>query len=106
MMAERSHLFPSRTQKLSSPAPMVLGPQGPGRVGRREATIKRLDPLRIGSFFVVRAMVTKTLQLRIEQDRRDYEEQMEHCEFESLGLLICLRLFGAYSIAERHLVVR
>ncbi|MCP3775348.1 hypothetical protein NLX71_18930, partial [Paenibacillus sp. MZ04-78.2] len=26
-----------RTRTLSLPAPMVLGPQGPGRVGRRQA---------------------------------------------------------------------
>ena len=35
-MTERPHLFPSRTQKLSSPVSMVLGPQGPGRVDRRQ----------------------------------------------------------------------
>src|SRR4029078_5590049 len=29
------HLFPFRTEKLSPTAPMVLGPHGPGRVGRR-----------------------------------------------------------------------
>jgi hypothetical protein len=34
MMAERPHLFPFRTQKLSSPAPIVLGTGVPGRVGR------------------------------------------------------------------------
>jgi hypothetical protein len=36
-MAEGSHAYPSRTRPLSPPAPMVLGPQGPGRVGRRQA---------------------------------------------------------------------
>ncbi len=39
-MAEGNHAYPSRTRTLSLPAPMVLGPQGPGRVGRRQA-----DPL-------------------------------------------------------------
>ena len=34
-MARGIHLFPFRTEKLSPSAPMVLGPQGPGRVGRR-----------------------------------------------------------------------
>ena len=34
-IAERTHLFPSRTQKLSSPAPMILGGKLPGKVGRR-----------------------------------------------------------------------
>ena len=34
IIARRIHLFPFRTQKLSSLAPMVLGGQPPGRVGR------------------------------------------------------------------------
>ena len=34
-MARGKHLFPFRTERLSPSAPMVLGPQGPGRVGRR-----------------------------------------------------------------------
>jgi hypothetical protein len=34
-MARGKHLFPFRTEKLSPSAPMVLGPHGPGRVGRR-----------------------------------------------------------------------
>ena len=33
-IARRSHLFPSRTQKLSSLAPMILGGKLPGKVGR------------------------------------------------------------------------
>ena len=33
-IAERIHLFPSRTQKLSSLAPMILGGKLPGKVGR------------------------------------------------------------------------
>ncbi len=44
-MAKGIHLFPSRTQKLSLSAPMVLGWRRPGRVGRcriqREHTPKR-----------------------------------------------------------------
>src|SRR5438270_3925230 len=34
-IAKGKHLFPFRTEKLSLSAPMVLGPKGPGRVGRR-----------------------------------------------------------------------
>src|SRR2546423_7781129 len=34
-LAERSHPFPSRTRKLSSPAPKILGGQLPGKIGRR-----------------------------------------------------------------------
>ena len=37
-MARGKHLFPFRTEKLSPSAPMVLGSQGPGRVGRRRFT--------------------------------------------------------------------
>ena len=33
-IARRSHLFPSRTQQLSSLAPMILGGKLPGKVGR------------------------------------------------------------------------
>src|SRR5256885_11057769 len=34
-IARGKHLFPFRTEQLSLAAPMVLGSQGPGRVGRR-----------------------------------------------------------------------
>jgi RimJ/RimL family protein N-acetyltransferase len=34
-IARGKHLFPFRTEQLSPAAPMVLGSQGPGRVGRR-----------------------------------------------------------------------
>src|ERR1700733_213466 len=40
-MARGKHLFPFRTEQLSPSAPMVLGPQGPGRVGRRRFTSYR-----------------------------------------------------------------
>jgi hypothetical protein len=39
-MARGKHLFPFRTEPLSPSAPMVLGPQGPGRVGRRRFFFK------------------------------------------------------------------
>src|SRR5690606_16413080 len=39
-MAEGIHAFPSRTRPLSPPAPMVLDPQGSGRVGRCQANKK------------------------------------------------------------------
>ena len=42
IIEKRIHLFPSRTQQLSSSSPMVLGPQGPGRVGRSQLTNHRL----------------------------------------------------------------
>jgi hypothetical protein len=49
-LARGKHLFPFRTEKLSPSAPMVLGPQGPGRVGRRRFLIR--PPVR-AAFFVL-----------------------------------------------------
>src|SRR5262245_60430421 len=40
VIARGPHLFPFRTEQLSPPAPMVLGPRGPGRVGRRRSYIE------------------------------------------------------------------
>src|SRR6266542_3967149 len=40
VIAVGKHLFPFRTEKLSPPAPMVLGGQPPGRVGRRRITFR------------------------------------------------------------------
>ena len=50
VMTERSHLFPSRTQQLSSPVPKVLGWTRPGRIGRCRFP---LQGSRKASFFVV-----------------------------------------------------
>ena len=56
-MAEGNHTFPSRTRPLSPPAPMVLGPQGPGRVGRCQAVITKMKSFlpweSIGNFIEV-----------------------------------------------------
>src|SRR6202034_706210 len=38
-MARGKHLFPFRTEQLSPSAPMVLGPQGPGREVRRRCLV-------------------------------------------------------------------
>ena len=40
-IARGIHLFPFRTEPLSLSAPMVLGPRGPGRVGRRRSLSSR-----------------------------------------------------------------
>src|SRR3954447_23896807 len=45
-MARGRHLFPFRTEQLSPSAPMVLGPQGPGRVGRRRFISPEGPPVR------------------------------------------------------------
>src|ERR1700727_80369 len=39
------HPFPSRTRQLSPPAPMVVGPQGPSRVGRRQIIRPKSPPI-------------------------------------------------------------
>ena len=40
VIARGPHLFPFRTEQLSPSAPMVLGPRGPGRVGRRRSLLE------------------------------------------------------------------
>lgn len=50
VIARGKHLFPFRTEPLSLSAPMVLGPQGPGRVGRRR-------------FFLIAPVATRRLGL-------------------------------------------
>jgi hypothetical protein len=44
VIAAGVHLFPFRTEKLSPPAPMVLGGKPPGRVGRRRITCTTKAP--------------------------------------------------------------
>ena len=46
VMARGKHLFPFRTEQLSPSAPMVLGSQGPGRVGRRRFSRRGREPPR------------------------------------------------------------
>src|SRR6476620_10865471 len=41
VIAAGVHLFPFRTEKLSPPAPMVLGAKAPGRVGRRRIRLRK-----------------------------------------------------------------
>jgi hypothetical protein len=43
-MARGKHLFPFRTEQLSPSAPMVLGSQEPGRVGRRRLYVENGPP--------------------------------------------------------------
>ena len=49
-MARGNHLYPSRTQKLSLLALMVLGWKRPGRVGRRRIPKGTEDKLRFPIF--------------------------------------------------------
>ncbi len=66
MMAEGFHTYPSRTRPLSPPAPMVLGPQGPGRVGRRQAKCKTLFYLRFSMKYLKALLYAGVAQL-VEQ---------------------------------------
>lgn len=45
------YLFPFRTEQSSPTAPMVLGPQGPGRVGRRRFNLRDYQPSPRGRLF-------------------------------------------------------
>ena len=65
-MAEGKHPYPSRTRRLSPPALMVLGPQGPGRVSRCQAGNRLLsrDRGRFGFCRVTRASSTAGLLRR------------------------------------------
>ena len=49
-IAKGIHLFPSRTQKLSLSAPMVLGWRRPGRVGRCRIPHRKAPPFTGGAF--------------------------------------------------------
>src|SRR5262245_1288774 len=51
-IAKGRHLFPFRTEQLSLSAPMVLGGQPPGRVGRRRFFVVQPAPS-CGAGFVV-----------------------------------------------------
>ena len=51
-IARRSHLFPSRTQKLSSLAPMILGGKLPGKVGRCRFFIALMKDSLLTVFFL------------------------------------------------------
>ena len=49
MIAVRVHLFPSRTQKLSSLAPTILGGRLPGKIGNANTKPRTF---RYGAFFM------------------------------------------------------
>ena len=53
LIAVRVHLFPSRTQKLSSQAPTILGGRLPGKIGN--ANIRNSPSDRMGSFRYAKA---------------------------------------------------
>src|SRR6187200_2835400 len=54
VIAAGVHLFPFRTEQLSPPAPMVLGGQPPGRVGRRRLLGQRAAEKRPFAFHAAR----------------------------------------------------
>ena len=69
-MAEGSHLFPSRTQKLSLLAPMVLHWRRCGRVGHCQVFIQSpIFKLKVGFFLTkIPQRVDKLLTLRLGRD--------------------------------------
>src|SRR5438105_13838815 len=60
-LARGKHLFPFRTEQLSPSAPMVLGPRGPGRVGRRRFFVSGAALGRPVVFRVARALAAATI---------------------------------------------
>ena len=81
-IAEGSHPFPFRTRKLSLQAPMVLGPSGPGRVGRRRISHTSPATERGSCFFWPRTRCAEvrrrpravTWSFRFVSERRRTEE--------------------------------
>ena len=55
----RTHLFPSRTQKLSSSSPKVLGWRRPGRIGHCQNT-KKLESASFPFFMFWRVVINNT----------------------------------------------
>ena len=51
LMAAGLHPFPSRTRQLSPPAPMIVGPQGPSKVGRCQISEKKRLAAKAAGFF-------------------------------------------------------
>jgi hypothetical protein len=85
-MTERLHLFPYRTQKLSSPVLMVLGPQGPGRVSRRRVKEKEttemlflflFDPLMQSFALLIDILGLKLLKEFISRRLKLHKQVME-----------------------------
>ena len=67
VIAAGKHLFPFRTEKLSPPAPMVLGGQPPGRVGRRRFFSKGSP--RGGPFVVRKSRLPRARPARRQLER-------------------------------------
>ncbi len=74
VIAAGKHLFPFRTEKLSPPAPMVLGGQPPGRVGRRRIIFEGRPgwPSTFSGTFDPSSSEVRTGEWSIESARDDY----------------------------------
>src|SRR5690606_37090986 len=83
-MAEGNHTFPSRTRPLSPPAPMVLGPQGPGRVGRRQAVLKKYLLQKLSDDDKIISCQEKSNILYLENWIRKYMKHPKRIEFNKL----------------------
>ena len=80
--AEGKHPVPSRTRPLSPPAPMVLLPQGSGRVGHcQENCIHERATIIVARFFICREggrPVEPNFELTCKRCRRVVEFNREH----------------------------
>ena len=79
IIARRLHLYPSRTQKLSSVALMILGGRLPGKVGHRRFELGN-DYL-VVSFFLPR-----------KQSLIWYNNMIDFCKEESSGSMAILKI--------------
>ena len=99
-MARGKHLFPFRTEQLSPSAPMVLGPQGPGRVGRRRFFLRHTSRPRGGSWSSYRAQA----HLLARSHRARTSHAGAATQHRSMGMLIpsaCVLRRGPAALRSR-----
>src|SRR3954447_9578328 len=96
VIARGRHLFPFRTEQLSPSAPMVLGPRGPGRVGRRR-------------FIYTGRPHGRPVVVPAARLRRRYERGLRIAPMSALaivlivlGAIILIFLLGGFVIARRR----
>ncbi len=86
VIAAGVHLFPFRTEKLSPPAPMVLGGQPPGRVGRRRISSRALRGPFLGHG---RELGSSSRSRRIRSSMPGWVEKSAATPCSSNGLTMC-----------------
>ena len=115
-LAERLHPFPSRTRKLSSPAPKILGGQPPGKIGRRR-DIHYVSPVGFtgGAVGILQVVERICPLLGLQADRRtviDGVDSGHRCHAEEppgpleRPLQVRLCLTDTFERCERYLAER